>query len=153
MAIIGDLPKMKKLIFLLCLVTTSASAQVVNTCMVLHSDATTDAASATATNAIITALPITGSRFTGVLIGSNVSGSTPTMDIKIQSCIDPDEVDSCIDTGIAFTQCTTGDCGTNGYEADDLGAAVNIFKYVRVLITLGGTSPVYDAVVRLCAGK
>lgn len=84
--------------------------------------------------------------FTGVLVATNNSGTSPTLDVTIQSCKSTVTA-SCINTPITFTQCTTGTCR----QYIDLNSTlVNLFPYLRAVRTLGGTSPNYDVTVELC---
>jgi hypothetical protein len=88
--------------------------------------------------------------FTGVATGVNNSGTTPTMDIKIQTC-EQNDSDTCADTPIVFDQCTTSDCyGGDGQRIDVNKESVNVFPYFRAIRALGGTDPDYDVTVKIC---
>lgn len=80
-----------------------------------------------------------------ILDAHNVSGTTPTMDVKIQDSADNS---SFADAGYAFTQVTTTD------SAQKLVINKNeLRRYVRVVKTAGGTSPVYLLSAKLLAIK
>lgn len=79
-----------------------------------------------------------------ILDVANVSGTTPTADVKLQECdtsggtfTDLGAAGSLVPAA-AFTQQTTGS------SLQKLGFEVQATKkYVRAVLTLGGTSPVY----------
>ena len=86
------------------------------------------------------------SSITGSISATNNSGTTPTLDAIIQTCESTD-TNTCYDTGIVFTQCTTGSCS----ERIDLNSTTNnVFSHFRVKHTLGGTSPNYTGTVKIC---
>lgn len=88
--------------------------------------------------------------FTAMAEADNDSGTTPTLDITVQTCRTT-STSTCHDTPAVFDQCTTGNCWTDGTQNIDLDAdTVNVLPCFRVVTTLAGTSPVYDVVVRLC---
>lgn len=80
-------------------------------------------------------------------VASNDSGTSPTLDIVVQTC--KDETAASCDTICTFTQCTTGSCWSDSSATIDLGTTVNVYPYVRAVATLGGTSPQYDILVEL----
>lgn len=73
-----------------------------------------------------------------------VSG-TPTLDVKIQSSADGVNY---YDTNIVFTQVTT----TDKYQTIS-SALVNYGKCFRAVLVSAGTSPVYNAAVRIYSRK
>lgn len=109
-------------------------------------DATNQAASTT--GAITEFVTRNVSAMSLVATASNVSGTTPTLGIAIDSC--RTKTGSC-KSWATFTQCATGSCWTDGFQPVDLDSTiVNWFKFFRVRTTLGGTSPVYNVKVELC---
>lgn len=74
------------------------------------------------------------------------AGTTPTLDCKIQYSHNYDPIlktGDWIDSGDAFTQITT----TNGVSLKKLTS--NFGKYIRFVLTLGGTTPQYETDVVL----
>lgn len=123
-----------------------ALADVVGKCITLASDS---AIAATATGTIYD-IPSSATAVTAVATASNTSGTTPTLDLKVQSCRTKTAA-TCADA-FTFDQCTTGSCfGGDTIQYIDLNqASSNIFPYLRAVATLGGTSPVYDYSVMVC---
>lgn len=130
----------------------TVQAAVVNKCVTLMSESGQTAS----TTGSVTGLldfdlsQVEAQSFTGIATGTNNSGTTPTMDVVIQTC-ETLSASSCADTPIAFTQCTTGSCyGGDGERIDLNRDAVNVFPYFRAKTTLAGTNPNYNITVRLC---
>lgn len=131
--------------FSLC---SQASADVLYKRIVLMSDAV----QASSTNGTITSFPDSGmpsnvKGFACRAVLSNVSGTLPTADLKVQTCADSTAA-SCDDL-CTFTQCTTGTCWTDGSQTVDKGNATNIYPKFRAVSTLGGTLPVYNVLVEV----
>lgn len=126
-----------------------ARALVTPDCVTLYSNATTNASA----NGSILALARLGKAHKFIATCSPTSGTTPTLDIKIQECRAYDG--TCYDTPIVFTQCTTGTCyGGDNYEPIEVNAqSLHFLGYVRAVVTLGGTSPVYNCLVEVCTVK
>lgn len=125
----------------------TADAKVVHKCQVLMS-ATGQTSS---TNGTITEiLDHSASSFTVVAVATNNSGTTPTLDAKVQSCRTSSS-SSCADLA-SFDQCTTGACyGGDSLQNIDLASdSVNVFPFFRAVTTLGGTSPNYNVTIYLC---
>lgn len=128
------------------LLVGGVEAQTLRYCQTL-TDVTNGNASANGTVVALTAQNIKA--LSGVATATPVSGTTPTMDLKIQTCYDSTTT-KCKDF-ITFDQCTTSACWTNGIQTADVNRdTVNWFKYFRAVSTLGGTSPVYTYKVQLC---
>lgn len=130
----------------------AATAGVVYKCFTLMA-ATGQTAS---TNGTIMELPeepnrLKGLYFTGASTATNNSGTTPTLDVKIQTCRTSSS-STCADTPIVFDQCTTGACyGGDSLQYVDINSStVNVFTNFRAVTTLAGTNPNYDVTVRLC---
>jgi hypothetical protein len=90
---------------------------------------------------------------TGIAVATNDSGTTPTLDLKIQTCETATSSSvTCGDTPIVFDQCTTGSCygGDTVQRIDINKASVNAFPFFRVVSTLTGTNPNYDVEVKIC---
>jgi hypothetical protein len=145
---------MRNALFTIFLLQASiAQADIITRCFDLHNDATTDAS----INSTPVEIPTNDNSkyeaqaFTGEIIASNVSGTTPTINATIQTCESSDAA-TCYDTPIVFDTCSTGTCyGGIGSQRIDLNKTnVNLRSYFRSKITLTGTSPVYNARVRLC---
>lgn len=142
------------LIFIItCFFVQPASADVVSKCITLMS-ATGQTAS---TNGTVTALPdldpkrLDSKAFTVIAQATNNSGTTPTLDVTLQTC-ESYTTSTCSDTPAVFDQCTTGSCyGGDGIQRIDINQqSVNVFPFFRAKTTLTGTSPNYDVTVRLC---
>jgi hypothetical protein len=87
-----------------------------------------------------------------------VSGTTPTLDIKIQHCRmkgDGTCSTTCSDTAAVFTQCTTSTCygGDNIEHIDANTDTVNFLPCVRAVTTMSGTNPNYTVAVEVCGAK
>jgi hypothetical protein len=136
---------MKKILFFIALLTSSAQAAVLRECITLTSGATVTATS----NGSIVSLNSLERRplyFTGIVSITNNSGTTPTLDVTIQTCKDETSA-SCVDTPAVFTQCTTGSCS----QRIDLNMTnVNVYSAFRSKFTAAGTSPNYTVTVELC---
>ena len=85
-------------------------------------------------------------RFSCIMYGKNNSGTLPTMDAKIQEC--ETTTGPCFDVCV-FTQCTTGNCNTSGYEYRTPFANQAILPILKGVITLAGTNPNYDVTLEL----
>ena len=140
------------LLAILLLQASVAQADIITRCFDLHNDATTDAS----VNSTPSEIPsrdnskYDAQAIMGEVIVSNVSGTSPTFDATIQTC-ETESTASCVDTPMIFSQCTTGTCYTVGSQRIDLNKnIVNLRPFFRAKITLGGTTPVYNARVRLC---
>lgn len=135
---------MKKfLIFILLLVPLTANAAVLTECRTL-----VDAGVLTATGSgsIVEIENLDAKHFTGILTVTNNSGTTPTLDVTIQTCSTA-QTASCVNTPIVFTQCTTGSCS----ERIDLNSTtVNVYSAFRASYTLAGTNPNYTVTVKIC---
>lgn len=70
-----------------------------------------------------------------------VSGTTPTLDVKVQHSPDRKNWKDLE----AFTQVTTTD-GIQTFHQQNL--TTHVMRCIRVVLTLGGTSPVYNVLVR-----
>lgn len=138
--------QMKKLLSLALLAfSTLAHAEPLQNCLTLM-DATNQNASTTGT--ITEFVTRNVSSMSIVATANNVSGTTPTLDIAIDSCRLKSGTCKSWNT---ITQCTTGSCWTDGFLPIDINnVEVNWFKFFRVRTTLGGTSPVYNVKVELC---
>lgn len=90
------------------------------------------------------------SDFTGaaklVLDASAMGGTSPTMDVKLQHC--DTQGGTYTDAGIAFTQVTAA----ASFQVLDF-AVDGLKKYVKVVSTLGGTSPTVARSVQLIGNK
>lgn len=137
---------MKKLLLaFVLLLSTEAHAQALRHCTTLLSSTnrTTDE-----TGSIIQFQPQNVKALSAIATASNDSGTTPTLDLKIQSC--RTKTGTCVDW-VSFSQCTTGSCYGDGIEIVDINRdTVNWFPYFRVVSDLAGTSPQYDYTVELC---
>ena len=71
------------------------------------------------------------------------SGTTPTLDVKIQHC--PSMTGTFTDL-VSFSQVTSG---SGSYEVHVPPATMGVFPCLRVVLTLGGTSPNFDATVKI----
>ena len=140
------------LLIYLCASFQLAHADVVNNCITLLSNAAlTATANGTVMNiAEFNRAALSAKAITAISTSSNNSGTTPTLDLKIQTC-ETATTTTCADTPIVFTQCTTGSCYTTGTQRIDINQnTVNVFPFFRVVATLAGTSPNYNVVVKLC---
>lgn len=139
---------MKKLIASILLVASVAQAETLDTCVTL-----TDLTNQTSTvSGSVTILPAMPKRLTLFATADNNSGTSPTMDLKVQTC-KTSSSSSCVDLA-SFDQCTTGSCWTDTFQGIDLASdSYNWFRYFRTVTTLGGTSPNYDVKVELCYPK
>lgn len=134
------------LILAICLLVSAvpAASETLDRCFTLLDD---DTHSASTTGSIVEMRAYDPKQLAGVLTGTNSSGSTPTMDVVIQSCR---TLFGPCNNRMVFTQCTTGACNTSGLETYDLSPGDNWFRFWRAKTTLGGTSPVYDVKVEVC---
>lgn len=138
---------------LMLFAATAARAEVMTKCVTLM-DATSQTASTTGT---VYALPdgdkdaINAKAFTAIAEATNNSGTTPTLDIKIQTC-ESKTTSTCHDSPAVFDRCTTGSChGGDAWQAIDFSKdSVNVFPFFRAVTTLAGTSPNYNVKVRIC---
>lgn len=144
---------MKKILFLTLLLTQTARADIISRCFDLYNNATLNAS----INSTPMEIPTFDSRkdwadaFTGEVITSNVSGTTPSHNVTIQTC-ETSNASTCFDTPLRFDTCTTGTCyaGLGSQRIDLDKTNVHLRPFFRAKITLGGTSPVYNTRVRLC---
>lgn len=102
------------------------------------------------TGSIVEFTPVNYSALSAVLTWTNTAGSSPTLDVKIQSCRTK-ATSSCQDwptSSQIFAQKTT----SNGVEVADVNlTTVNSWRYFRAVSTVGGTStPKYTYTVELC---
>lgn len=144
------LRRVRHAVFLLALFPGISAAAIVDNCVTLFEDATTTVTA----NGDIVALPRNARSFKFVSTATNNSGSTPTLDVKIQHCRSATDTATCTDTPISFTQCTTGACyGGDSVENKDVSETlVHFHPFVRVVATVGGTSsPSYELIVEVCA--
>lgn len=148
---------MKKILLtLLCFTSQVAHAEFLKKCTDIVN---VSGASATTTSSIVQLNPLGDpsvydkKAVTAIFEGANVSGTTPTLDVKIQSCETPLAA-TCGDTPFVAVTCTTGTCYSayagNKYSLDANQDTVNVWPFFRVVYTLGGTSPVYNLKVRIC---
>lgn len=137
---------MKKILLLALLAFSSvAQADSLQNCLVLMN---ATGQSVSTTSAITEFVTRKVNALTMVATASNSAGTTPTLDIAIDSC--RTATGSCKAWG-SFPQCTTGSCWVDGFLPIDTNATnVNWFKFFRVRTTLGGTTPVYNVRVELC---
>lgn len=137
---------MKKILLLsLLLISTVAQADPLRNCLTLM-DASSQNASTTAS--IVEFVTQKTTALTIVATANNVSGTSPTLDIAIDSCRTASG--SCKQWA-TISRCTTGSCWTDGFQPIDVdNTIVNWFKFFRAKTTLGGTSPVYNVKVELC---
>lgn len=144
---------MKKLLFTAILLGNTAQADILTRCFDLYNNATLG----TSINSTPSEIPsndnskYNAEAFMGEVITSNVSGTTPTHNVTIQTCETSDTA-TCYDTPMVFDTCTTGTCysGVGSQRIDLNKTNVNVRPFFRAKITLGGTSPVYNTRVRLC---
>jgi hypothetical protein len=137
---------MKKILLLALLgLSTFAKAEPLQNCLVLMNGTGQNAST---TGSIIPFVARNISAMSVVTTANNVSGTTPTLDIIIDSC--RTSAGTC-KSWFVQSQCTTGSCWVDGFDVDDLNSTnVNWFQFFRVRTTLGGTSPVYNVRVELC---
>lgn len=140
---------MRIIAILLVLLATRVEAAILTDCITLINNATI---TATGNGSIVPLSAIENihniKNVSAILTATNNSGTTPTLEMKIQTC-ESDVVGTCRDigTGLSFTTCTTGSCS----EAIDFNSStVNFFSHFRASYTLGGTSPNYTVTLRLC---
>ena len=141
--------KLKYLLILATLLVPSAQAEVLYRKLTLMS-ATSQNAS---TNGSVVTFSENGmpSKLTGAscrVVASNVSGTTPTADIVVQTCTDTTATNC--DTICTFPRCLSSAkaCWTDGTATIDLGQQ-NVYPYFRAVTTLGGTTPVYNVTVEI----
>lgn len=132
------------LLFLSC---QPAFAGTLRNCTAIDTQST---AVGSTTGSIVEFLPQNYSALSAVLTWTNTAGSSPTLDMKLQTCRTK-ATTSCQDWPSStqlFAQKTT----SSGVEVDDINlAAVNNWKYFRAVSTVGGTStPKYTYTVELC---
>lgn len=138
--------RLLNLLLVLLVLVADAQAGTLRRCKELESK-TNQASSAN--GSVIEFEPVNYQALSLVATANNVSGSSPTLDLKVQSCRTT-AASSCRDLQ-SFDQCTTGSCWTVGSQVVDMNqATVNWFKYMRVVATLGGSSPVYTYTVEVC---
>lgn len=81
-----------------------------------------------------------------ILLNANtVGGTTPTLDVKIQ---DSEDGTTWTDSGVAFTQVTSG----ASFQVK-VATAEQFKRYIRVIDTVGGTSPSFDRSLTLVAKR
>lgn len=74
------------------------------------------------------------------LSAKNVSGTSPTLDVKIQDS--PDNITYTDVSGAVFTQVT--DAGTLAATLEKISVRIDsAAKFIRVVATAGGTTPVF----------
>jgi hypothetical protein len=136
--------RMKKALLLLALlIATPCQAETLRKCTTLM-DASAQTASTN--GSVVEFLPFKVESMSAILTALNNSGTTPTLDAKIQSCRTTDPA-SCYDW-YTFTGCTTGACKPSPVDVNRNNT--NWFRFFRVVTTLGGTSPNYNVKVELC---
>ena len=144
---------MKRLLLTASLfISTSAQADIITRCFDLYSNATLGTSINSTPMEIPTYdnLKYEAKAFTAEAITSNVSGTTPSHNLVIQTC-ETENTSTCFDTPMVFDTCTTGTCyGGVGSQRIDLNPNVNLRPFFRARITLAGTSPVYNTRVRFC---
>ena len=119
-----------------------ANAQAIE-CVTLINNATMNAS----TNG--NAVSIRGYTFMARLTGTNNSGTTPTLDVKLQHS--PDCTTWKDLTGGVFTQQTTG--GPTTQDLAILTTVTYVYGCIRAVTTLGGTTPNYNVNVQFCSDK
>lgn len=138
---------LKLFFFALLFAPLTSRAEVLDGCITLM-DASAQAASTDGT-----IYPFKGYNLrslSAIATAANLTGSTPTLNIVLQSCRTTDAA-SC-STRKTFDECTTGSCWTDGDQSYDFDInSEHIFPYVRAVTTITGTSsPTYDVSVELC---
>lgn len=140
------------LLTFICASVSLVHADVVSNCVTLLNNAALTASSnETVYNiAEFNREALKAQAFTAIATASNNSGTSPTLDLKIQTC-ETATTTTCADTPMVFSQCTTGSCYSTGSERIDINqTSVNVFPFFRVVSTLAGTSPNYNVVVKIC---
>lgn len=126
-----------------------AQAEVIESCQTIQA------------SGVVTA---TGNSGTPIAIGRNQkarkfvvsaaynSGTTATLDVKIQHCRSNTGTVDCRDvTALIAEQCGTSTCYTAGVKNFDVDDRVlHLQPYVRAVWTLGGSSPNYTIGVEAC---
>jgi hypothetical protein len=137
-----------KAVLLVLVFHSIALAAVTGDCVTIQASGTISGAGAT--NSSILALNPKWKFHKFVAKATPSSGTTPTLDVKIQNC--ETSVGTCRDSAVSFTQCTTGSCyGGDGVEDFDTASHIGFDRYIRAVITAGGTTPVYTGVeVKVC---
>jgi opacity protein-like surface antigen len=127
---------------------SSAQAAVTGDCVTIQASGTISGAGAT--NSSILALNPKWKFHKFVAKATPGGGTLPTLDVKIQNC--ETSVGTCRDSAVSFTQCTTGSCyAGDGVEDFDTASHIGFDRYIRAVITAGGTTPVYTGVeVKVC---
>lgn len=138
---------MKRLFATLLLLACPAWADVTHECIELLDDSTLDDS---VTTDIVQLENLDAQAITLAAFATNSAGTNPTLNISFQSCFSTD-TETC-STISSFDECTTACWGGDGQQYLSLNKDLtNLFPYVRVVATLGGTaSPEYDAEVYLC---
>lgn len=136
---------MKKiLLFALLFLATTAQAETLRKCATLMN---ASAQTASTNGSVVEFLPFKVESMSAILTATNNSGTTPTLQAKIQSCRTTDPA-SCYDWYAFTTTCTTGSCKPAPVDVNRDNT--NWFRFFRVVTTLGGTSPNYNVQVELC---
>lgn len=138
---------LKLFFFALLFAPLTSSAEVLDGCLTLMSEAGQDSS----TDGTIYKFKGYDLKSLSVIAtAANTAGNSPTLDVVLQSCRTTAAA-SC-STRKTFDQCTTGDCWTDGDQSYDFDInSEHLFPYVRAVTTIGGTStPTYDVTVELC---
>lgn len=136
--------------------TVLAYADTTQSCQQIYNGNTTVAATISG-NEIAFPNHARGIKF--IATSSCVSCSASTLDIKLQRCRANSGTTNCTDmtdltgAGIAFSQCGTSTCYTDGDQDIDLAQDLHETGYVRAVLTAAGTTPTYNAVVEMCVDK
>lgn len=80
-----------------------------------------------------------------ILNANTVGGTSPTLAVRIQHS---DDNSTWVDSGVAFTQVTSG----SSFQTIT-GTAEQFRRYIRVVDTVGGTSPSFGRSVTLVAKR
>lgn len=80
-----------------------------------------------------------------MLNANTVGGTTPTLDVKIQ---ESEDNSTWTDSGVAFTQVTSG----ASFQVK-VATAEQFKRYIRVVDTVGGTTPSFGRSVNLVAKR
>ena len=131
-------------ILLLLIAEQNASAEALTHCVTLYSGTI----SSTTTAPIVSLGGYAAKAMTVTAVAVNNSGTSPTLDVKLQTCR-TSSTSSCSDVpNAAFSQCTTNCWG--GDNTANIDIQYNTFQRFRPILTLGGTTPNYTVEVSLC---
>lgn len=124
----------------------SAEAQTITrkTTLLSASAGTNINASGPAAGAGFVPVPANARALNVRVVADNDSGTTPTLDVAVWYCAEQDNATCKV--LYAFPQCTAeaAPCWTDGFKVWHRPTDTNVGPYLKVVYTLGGTSPVYD---------